>query len=118
MKQLLTLEQQEKSIKLLEESYDILFMINEEFGGIEIEIHDFLNDVEAKRDEPSPTIRVGKENCLNDVPILIEKSLPEITNLINEHFNNGNWSEMVNVVERLKMVTKDLENMAKELLGD
>lgn len=63
-------------------------------------------------------IAIGKDNCKNDLPILINERLPEIQKALSSTLNEGNWESMKSVIERLQRVLHDLDDMAHEMNGD
>lgn len=60
-------------------------------------------------------ITIGKNNCLNDTALYINKTLPEITNNLGKGFVVNDYEAMSKEVERLKRVLKDLDDMVDEL---
>jgi len=62
-----------------------------------------------------PRIEVGKENCMNDIPIYLGRTLPEIKDKLNHAFYEKDYKAMAEQIERLKRVTKDFDDMIHEL---
>jgi hypothetical protein len=62
-------------------------------------------------------IPIGKGNCLNDIPVHLDKSLTVIINSLQEDYKANNLTRMLYNLKRLQRVTKDLEDMAHELKG-
>ena len=60
-------------------------------------------------------ITIGKENCINDTIILIDTSLDDIRTKLQNTFANQDYDNMIVQIERLKLCTKDLDDMVHEL---
>lgn len=60
-------------------------------------------------------ITIGKKNCLNDVPVLLNNSLPNITDLLKRDFEKGDFEGLKKTMKRFSMVFNDLDDMIDEL---
>ena len=60
-------------------------------------------------------ITIGKKNCLNDLPLLIDNSLPNITEKLSKAFDEKDYEGMQRIMHRLKLVFDDMEDMVNEL---
>ena len=60
-------------------------------------------------------ITVGKKNCLNDVPVLLNHSIPDIAETLSIAFEAKDYEAMQRIMHRFKLVFEDLEDMVNEL---
>lgn len=117
--------QQAKAIELLTNASGFIDVIRFEEGeevdgdNMEGQINNFLKEVKESQSTLTETGRtriiIGKNNCVNDTILHLDRNIPDITKKLQNLFADQNYEAMKKQLERLRMIYNDLDDMVDEL---